>query len=244
MQMKRILGSRQWGGKAALLAIVLASLWCDASARAAEKVALGSSIRIDFTIDGKAVPAEISYEGPKEYENSKTSTEIKLQRGDDYRFRIEYRQDGERYCHLVSGTVDWAGIRRVPIAFSKIKAQGPLKYATVNGQMTIVGCDTSVKWVAIPEKIEGRRVTSIGDSSFFECSGLKSVTIPQRGEDWKVCIRVLPLATAIKVMGVEAGDCLLNHLVDGSVAFGLAGYLNGLLLGNDGAGNTLFRDFG
>ena len=204
MQMQATHGSRQWGGKAALMVLVLAGLWCATRAQAAEKVALGPSIRIEFTIDGKAVPAEISYEGTKGYTNSKAPTTIKLRRGEDYRFGIEYEQGGETYLHGISCTVDWVGLRRVSIAFSKIKKQGPLKYATVNGKMTIVDCDISVTSVVIPEDIQGRPVTSIGRFAFAGCRRMTSVTFPHGvtsigGSAFSVCERLTSMSISKSV---------------------------------------------
>ena len=45
-QMQMTHGSRQWGGRAALMVFVLVGLWCATSAQAAEKVTLGPWYRI------------------------------------------------------------------------------------------------------------------------------------------------------------------------------------------------------
>lgn len=44
--------------------------------------------------------------------------------------------------------------------------------------ITITDCDTSATDVTIPAEINGRSVTSIGDSAFSFCDSLATVTIP------------------------------------------------------------------
>ena len=54
-------------------------------------------------------------------------------------------------------------------------------YYTINDDgetVTISDCDPEADYVAIPEKINGRTVTSIGDSAFWACYELTSVEIP------------------------------------------------------------------
>ncbi|HAY72649.1 MAG TPA: hypothetical protein DCY31_02150, partial [Ruminococcaceae bacterium] len=54
-----------------------------------------------------------------------------------------------------------------------------LKYSVKNGEVTIIGCDNSVKGdLVIPSEIKGYPVTSIGDGAFYRCMGLLNVTIP------------------------------------------------------------------
>jgi hypothetical protein len=49
-----------------------------------------------------------------------------------------------------------------------------------NGEtVTITDCDTNASGaLEIPSTIQGKSVTSIGDSAFFSCSRLTSITIP------------------------------------------------------------------
>jgi hypothetical protein len=54
-----------------------------------------------------------------------------------------------------------------------------LTYTTTNEEVTITDCDTAATGVlVIPNTIEGKPVTSIGDFAFRECGSLKSITIP------------------------------------------------------------------
>ena len=54
-----------------------------------------------------------------------------------------------------------------------------LSYTITNGEVTITGCDKSIKGsYEIPSFIEEYRVTSIGESAFKECNNLTSVIIP------------------------------------------------------------------
>ena len=56
---------------------------------------------------------------------------------------------------------------------------GDLTYEIANGQVTITDCDTAAEGaLVIPAEIEGLPVTSIGGATFFSCSILTSITIP------------------------------------------------------------------
>jgi hypothetical protein len=58
---------------------------------------------------------------------------------------------------------------------------GLLTWTTTNGEVTITDCDTlATGELIIPDTIEGKPVTSIGDEAFFECTSLTSITIPDR----------------------------------------------------------------
>ena len=53
-----------------------------------------------------------------------------------------------------------------------------LRYIELNGEICITGCKSSETTIDIPETIDGKPVTSIGDSAFSKCYSLTSVTIP------------------------------------------------------------------
>ena len=51
-------------------------------------------------------------------------------------------------------------------------------YVLSDGTVEITDYNGSAEKVDIPEKIDGQSVTSIGESAFYDCSSLKSITIP------------------------------------------------------------------
>ena len=54
-----------------------------------------------------------------------------------------------------------------------------LTWTTTDGEVTITDCKTSATGeLVIPDTIEGKLVTSIGDDAFLNCTSLTSVTIP------------------------------------------------------------------
>ena len=56
---------------------------------------------------------------------------------------------------------------------------GYYTYTVENGEATIAYCDESISGdVVIPDTLGGYPVTSIGDSAFYDCTGLTSITIP------------------------------------------------------------------
>ncbi len=57
-------------------------------------------------------------------------------------------------------------------------AYGDLTYINYNDHIEITDCEYSAKTIDIPKKIKNLPVTSIGTLAFFNCIGLKSVTIP------------------------------------------------------------------
>ena len=69
------------------------------------------------------------------------------------------------------------------IAFGTLSAsaakEGVLTYSVSNGKATITECDESSSGdLVIPDTLGGYPVTSIGNSAFYDCSSLTSVTIP------------------------------------------------------------------
>ena len=55
----------------------------------------------------------------------------------------------------------------------------PLTYKIEGETVTVVDCDESASGeLAIPSVYNGKPVTSIGDQAFYDCSSLRSVTIP------------------------------------------------------------------
>ena len=60
-----------------------------------------------------------------------------------------------------------------------------------DGTVTITDCDSSARGaITIPSQIDGKPVTSIGDSAFHDCNSLTSITIPDGVTsigDWAFC---------------------------------------------------------
>lgn len=56
---------------------------------------------------------------------------------------------------------------------------GLLSYKKYSDYVEITGCDKSVDKIEIPSEIEGLPVTSIGESAFMNCTGLKEIIIPE-----------------------------------------------------------------
>ncbi len=87
---------------------------------------------------------------------------------------------------LLAVTVMGASMPAVSMNFPEIsmtanaeESEYPLKYDVLeDGTIEITGCDKTVTAVEIPVKIDGKKVTRIGDHAFSYCSGLTSVTIP------------------------------------------------------------------
>ena len=80
---------------------------------------------------------------------------------------------GRRWCFLV-GVFLVVGLARTRAAQSRdfLYESGGTRAVTITGYTGPGGA------VTIPDTIEGRPVTSIGDRAFYECTGLTSVTIP------------------------------------------------------------------
>ena len=55
---------------------------------------------------------------------------------------------------------------------------GDLYYKNDDDLVSIVGCKTTAESVEIPAEIDGKPVTSIGDSAFSNCTSLIEITIP------------------------------------------------------------------
>jgi len=55
---------------------------------------------------------------------------------------------------------------------------GDLTYTVSNGEVTITDCSTSATSVTIPAEIDGYSVSVIGDDSFYNCTELTSIEIP------------------------------------------------------------------
>ena len=57
---------------------------------------------------------------------------------------------------------------------------GPLKYRVAGGKVSIVGCDKNASGeLVIPSTYEGKPVTSIGGSAFYNCSRITSARISE-----------------------------------------------------------------
>ena len=57
------------------------------------------------------------------------------------------------------------------------------KYTASNGSITITGYTGAASTVAIPSRINGLPVTTIGNTAFQDCTNLASVTIPRSVTD-------------------------------------------------------------
>ena len=65
---------------------------------------------------------------------------------------------------------------RTDMEWTDVVEGGAIYFDEATGK--IANCDESVTSVVIPEEINGVSVTSIGDSSFYYCKSLTSITIP------------------------------------------------------------------
>ena len=56
---------------------------------------------------------------------------------------------------------------------------GVYKYALLDdGTLEITRYNGNARELTIPDKLEGKKVTAIGNSAFFGCDSLTSITIP------------------------------------------------------------------
>jgi hypothetical protein len=76
-------------------------------------------------------------------------------------------------CHLLQSCLFGALLLALPAVM-----QGQLTLTTNNGAITITGYTGNPTSLDIPRMTNGLPVTSIGDSAFFDCTSLTSVTIP------------------------------------------------------------------
>lgn len=66
------------------------------------------------------------------------------------------------------------------LSLAETGTYGELEYeVSEDGTVTITGYDNSLASVEIPETIDGRTVTTIGDKAFYECSSLSSISLPE-----------------------------------------------------------------
>ena len=93
---------------------------------------------------------------------------------------------------LLSGTPSTSGTFLVPLAATNATGSGFASLtlsvlpspaalfttATSGGQVTITGYSGTPSEISIPSTIDGLPVTAIGNSAFYGCTGLTSVTIP------------------------------------------------------------------
>lgn len=71
------------------------------------------------------------------------------------------------------------GSRNEPLLNANLHCWIPFVYETVNGEVTITDCDTSVAGtLEIPATIDGYPVTTIGNAAFADCTQLTSIVIP------------------------------------------------------------------
>ena len=73
----------------------------------------------------------------------------------------------------------WSELFAMRVSAADIFTEGYYTYIISDEKATITDCNTSISGgVVIPDKIGDYLVTSIGDSAFYHCAGLTSVTIP------------------------------------------------------------------
>ena len=79
----------------------------------------------------------------------------------------------------VSGSLNMPESVGVLSASAEEGTYGSLSYDVINaGEIEITGCNMDVASVEIPAEIAGKRVTSIGDNAFRDCTSLTEITIP------------------------------------------------------------------
>ena len=79
----------------------------------------------------------------------------------------------------VSGSLNMPESVGVLSASAEEGTYGNLSYDVTNaGEIEITGCDMNVASVEIPAEIDGKRVTSIGNNAFRDCTSLTEITIP------------------------------------------------------------------
>ena len=82
----------------------------------------------------------------------------------------------------VQSVLNWSGVELSASAYvpdSYSGTYGDLYYIVTDaGEIEINGCEKSATTVKIPAEIDGKPVTSIGNSAFYNCSGLTKITIP------------------------------------------------------------------
>ena len=79
------------------------------------------------------------------------------------------------------GFITFAAMAVLCVVCAGAETYGDLEYSVLDdGTVEITDYNGSAKTVDIPEKINGKSVTSIGDCAFRYCTSLKSITIPNR----------------------------------------------------------------
>lgn len=107
------------------------------------------------------------------------------------------------------------------MAAEEVLTYGVLTYETVDGCVTITGCDDTVESVEIPAEIEGMSVTKIGSTAFYG-STLTSVEIPEgvteigSGAFWhsKSLAEVTLPSTLMTIEGNAFNDCQALENID------------------------------
>ncbi len=89
----------------------------------------------------------------------------------------------------------------------------------------ITGCDTSVTEIEIPDEIDGLPVTVIGDSAFYNCTSLESITIP----DSITSIGDRAFMYCISLESVTIGDGVTSI---GNEAFGWCESITSIIIKN------------
>ena len=77
------------------------------------------------------------------------------------------------------GFMTFAAMAVLCVVCAGAETYGDFEYGVLDdGTVQITDCETGAEKVVIPDTIDGKSVTSIGEFAFFDCTSLTSITIP------------------------------------------------------------------